>query len=250
MIASVASGPAFVIQVAYLLVALALGSVIGLEREIREKSAGLRTHTLVSAGAGLFMLVSKYGFADLISDQQIHLDPSRVAAQIVSGIGFIGAGVIFVQRHSIKGLTTAATVWLAAAVGAAAGAGMLALATVTTVAYVTIAILYRAVDPHIPDRGAHPGRLEVHYRSGNGTLERVIELCESRGFQVTAVRQVAGEHVVHIDVRGQGRLATLAILISDLEGILHASALHTVLVGPGHERSANGYGLDQQTEKG
>ncbi len=97
--------------------ALVLSTLIGLEREAGAKSAGLRTHVLVGVGAAVFMLISKYGFADL-------LDPSRVAAQIVSGIGFIGAGLIFVRQDAVRGLTTAATIWLAAAVGSAAGAGL------------------------------------------------------------------------------------------------------------------------------
>jgi putative Mg2+ transporter-C (MgtC) family protein len=104
-------------------VALLLSAVIGLEREMRQKNAGLRTHTLVGVGAALFTLISKYGFADVLRPGQVVVDPSRVAAQIVSGMGFLGAGIIFVRRDSVRGLTTAAGVWVTAAVGAAAGAG-------------------------------------------------------------------------------------------------------------------------------
>jgi putative Mg2+ transporter-C (MgtC) family protein len=102
--------------------ALVLSTLIGLEREIRQKNAGLRTHTLVGLGSALFMLISKYGFTDVLVTGRIILDPSRVAAQIVSGIGFIGAGLIFVRRDSVRGLTTAAGIWVTAAIGAAAGA--------------------------------------------------------------------------------------------------------------------------------
>src|ERR1700744_322073 len=109
--------------------ALLLSACIGLEREVRQKNAGLRTHTLVGLGAALFMLISKYGFSDVIETQRIVLDPSRMAAQIVSGIGFIGAGLIFVRRDSVRGLTTAASVWLTAAVGAAARASLPARAS-------------------------------------------------------------------------------------------------------------------------
>ena len=115
-------------QVAELGVALLLSAIIGLEREIRQKSAGLRTHTLVGVGAALFMLVSKYGFMDLLVPGRILLDPSRVAAQIVSGIGFLGAGLIFVRRDAVRGLTSAAGVWITAAIGSAAGAGLPLLA--------------------------------------------------------------------------------------------------------------------------
>jgi putative Mg2+ transporter-C (MgtC) family protein len=95
------------VQLGELTLALLLSSLIGLEREIRMKSAGLRTHTLVGVAAALLVLVSKYGFGDVIVQNQIVLDPSRIAAQIVSGIGFIGGGLIFVQRDVVRGLTTA-----------------------------------------------------------------------------------------------------------------------------------------------
>src|ERR1700742_5083242 len=88
--------------------ALALSASIGLDRELRQKSAGLRTYTLVGVGSALFMLISKYGFYDVLVPNEIVLDPSRVAAQIVSGSGFLGAGLIFVRRDSVRGLTTAA----------------------------------------------------------------------------------------------------------------------------------------------
>src|SRR4029453_7366990 len=110
-------------QVGQLAVAFALSSLIGLEREVRQRSAGLRTHALVGVAWALIMLVSKYGFTDVLGDDVV-LDPSRVAAQIVSGIGFIGAGLIFVRRDAVRGLTTAATIWLTAAVGMAAGGGL------------------------------------------------------------------------------------------------------------------------------
>src|ERR1700691_6772800 len=97
--------------------AFVLSAAIGLERELRHKSAGLRTYTVVGTSAALFLLISKYGFTDVLTKGTIVLDPSRVAAQIVTGIGFVGAGIIFVQGNRVKGLTTAATVWLVTAVG-------------------------------------------------------------------------------------------------------------------------------------
>src|SRR4051794_41817984 len=105
---------------------------------MRAKSAGLRTHTLVGLGSAVFMLVSKYGFGDLIHVAGVSLDPSRIAAQIVSGIGFIGGGLIFVRRDAVRGLTTAATIWLTAAVGTACGAGLPVLAVGTTIAHFVV----------------------------------------------------------------------------------------------------------------
>src|SRR6202453_4995774 len=119
-------------QAAELGLALVLSAAIGLEREVRQKNAGLRTHTLVGVGAALFMLISKYGFTDVLEPGLVVLDPSRMAAQIVSGVGFLGAGLIFVRRDSVRGLTTAAGIWVTAAVGCAAGAGLLVLAAFVT----------------------------------------------------------------------------------------------------------------------
>jgi putative Mg2+ transporter-C (MgtC) family protein len=122
--------------------AFLLSATIGLEREIRHKSAGLRTYTVVGTTAALFLLVSKYGFMDVLSNERIVLDPSRVAAQVVTGIGFIGAGLIFVKGDSVKGLTTAATVWLVTGVGMACGAGLPLLAIAVTVAYFVVTLIF------------------------------------------------------------------------------------------------------------
>lgn len=107
-----------------LLLAGVLGALIGIERRSRYKEAGLRTHFVVALGSALMMLVSKYGFGDLAHSSGVILDPSRIAAQVVSGIGFLGAGTIIVQRQSIRGLTTAAGLWTTAGIGLAIGAGM------------------------------------------------------------------------------------------------------------------------------
>src|SRR5438552_13747648 len=115
--------------------AAALGGVLGLERELREREAGLRTHLLVSVGSALFTLVSAYGFHAFLSSGQnvIRADPTRIAAQIVTGIGFLGAGAIIRQGFSVRGLTTAATLWVVAAIGMASGAGYFSAAVITTV---------------------------------------------------------------------------------------------------------------------
>ena len=107
-----------------LLVAGILGAIIGLDREYRAKEAGYRTHFLVSLGSALIMIVSQYGFQEIIKESSVTLDPSRVAAQVVSGIGFIGAGTIIFQKQIVRGLTTAAGIWATAGIGLAVGAGM------------------------------------------------------------------------------------------------------------------------------
>lgn len=133
-------------------VAFLLSASIGLEREVRHKSAGLRTYTVVGVSAALFLLMSKYGFSNVLINDRIVLDPSRVAAQIVTGIGFIGAGVIFVHEDRVRGLTTAATVWLVTAVGMACGAGLLVLAVAVTIAYFIVAFVFPQVLKLLPGR--------------------------------------------------------------------------------------------------
>lgn len=138
-------------QFSELSAAFLLSAVIGLEREWHHKSAGLRTYTVIGTTAALFMLISKYGFGDVLIPGQVVLDPSRVAAQIVTGIGFIGAGLIFVQGDRVKGLTTAATVWLVTAVGMACGSGLPWLALAVTVAYFVIVFLFPFLISMLPE---------------------------------------------------------------------------------------------------
>jgi putative Mg2+ transporter-C (MgtC) family protein len=117
---------------------LILGAIIGFERELHRQPAGFRTHSLVALGAALFTIVSAYGFSGPM------VDPTRIAAQIVSGIGFIGAGTILQHRGNIRGLTTAASLWSVAAIGTAAGAGLLVMAVVGTILIlVVLAVLDR-----------------------------------------------------------------------------------------------------------
>jgi len=118
-----------------LALAAVLGGAIGFEREFREREAGLRTHLLVCVGSALFTIISAYGFHDFLTsgDQVVRTDPTRIAAQVVTGIGFLGAGAIIRQGLSIRGLTTAATLWVAAAIGMATGAGYYPGAIIGTV---------------------------------------------------------------------------------------------------------------------
>ena len=115
-----------------LFVAGAMGVLIGLEREYRAKEAGYRTHFLVALGSALMMIVSQYGFMDVLKTDLIRVDPSRLAAQVVSGIGFIGAGTIILQKQIVRGLTTAAGIWATSGIGLAVGAGMYAIGIAAT----------------------------------------------------------------------------------------------------------------------
>src|SRR5947207_11364437 len=163
--------------------AAVLGGMIGFERELREREAGLRTHLLVSLGAALFTLVSAYGFRDFVTGgSRSTVDPTRIAAQIVTGIGFLGAGAIIRQGMSVRGLTTAATLWIAAAIGMACGAGYYTAAAITTV--VVLATLWplrlvarRYLDPR------RSGRVHVTLSAG-GKAAPVLATLELLGIRV------------------------------------------------------------------
>jgi putative Mg2+ transporter-C (MgtC) family protein len=214
------------LQLGELALALVLSSLIGLEREFRAKSAGLRTHTLVGVAAALIMLVSKYGFSDTLVKGVIVLDPSRVAAQIVSGIGFIGGGLIFVQRDIVRGLTTAAIIWLTAAVGMACGAGLPLLALFVTGAHFLVVYGYTPLARRILSERAE---IHVQYTPGKGTVEKVMHMCTGRGYaiQVLAVEQTAAAaetqtRGIHLQLSGRRGVEALLIAIGDIKGVVGA----------------------------
>jgi putative Mg2+ transporter-C (MgtC) family protein len=172
-----------------LALAAVLGGLIGVVRELRAREAGLRTHLLVALGSALFTIVGAYGFHEFLESGQavVRADPTRIAAQIVTGIGFLGAGAIIRQGLSVRGLTTAATLWVVAAVGLAAGAGYYSGAVITT-AVVLIALwplrilAYRLLHRFRPD----DGRLLVELASGTPPGE-LIEEVERSGARIDSI---------------------------------------------------------------
>jgi putative Mg2+ transporter-C (MgtC) family protein len=168
-------------------IALILSTAIGLERQLHQKAAGLRTHSLVGLGAALFMVTSKYGFDDVTSVGLVNLDPSRVAAQIVSGMGFIGAGLIFVRQNKVRGLTTAASIWLTAAVGMAAGGGLVGPAAFVTVCHFFVAYAYPAIVRVTGLDSSRQHTIRVAYLDGLGALRNIISTCTVRGLSIVAV---------------------------------------------------------------
>jgi putative Mg2+ transporter-C (MgtC) family protein len=218
-------------QVAELGLALVLSAAIGLEREVRQKSAGLRTHTLVGFASALIMLVSKYGFFDVLGEH-VTLDPSRIAAQIVSGIGFIGGGLIFVRRDAVRGLTTAAVVWLTAAVGMAAGAGLWLLAITVTAGHFLVVFAFTPLAARLPRSKYAPSRLRVTYVDGRGVLRLVLEECTNRTFivgEVSVDQHDDHDHhdtrtvTVWLTVQGSGPVDELVAALADLDGVLTVS---------------------------
>lgn len=185
-----------------LLAAAALGGAIGIERELREREAGFRTHVLVSTGSALFTLISAYAWTDFDFGPKsgISFDPTRIAAQIVTGIGFLGAGAIIRHGLTVRGLTTAATLWIAAAIGMACGAGFYWAAVVgTALALVALGPL-RLVNRLVLDK-PHRRRLRVELREGAGAAPVLAEL-EELGLDVQsfALADAGGTRIAEVDV--------------------------------------------------
>jgi putative Mg2+ transporter-C (MgtC) family protein len=176
------------LQFSELALALVLSALIGLEREMKQKSAGLRTYTLVGLASALIILISKYGFTDILADGRVVLDPSRIAAQIVSGIGFIGGGVIFVRKDLVRGLTTATTVWVTSAVGMACGAGLPLLAIAVTFANFVVVFGFPLLERQLPKSRWAPSSLQVSYQDGRGILRDILIICTQQDFAVTGVQ--------------------------------------------------------------
>ncbi|THD49035.1 MAG: MgtC/SapB family protein [Bradyrhizobium sp.] len=259
------------LQFAELGLALLLSALIGLEREMRQKSAGLRTYTLVGVGSALILLISKYGFTNILSEGRIVLDPSRMAAQIVSGIGFIGGGVIFVRKDLVRGLNTAATIWVTSAVGMACGAGLPLLAIAVTAANFVVIFGFPVIERRLPKSRWAPSSLQISYQDGRGLLREILVLCTQQDFAVTRVqvqkedggerepwakhagknraRQSAdgaadlaessesesvrakGPVTLMLEVRGKRSVAKLVDRLSELDGVASVSASDANLVG-------------------
>ena len=211
------------VQAGELLLAFALTSLIGLERELRHKAAGLRTQAIVGTTAALLMLVSKYGFTDVLIAGHIVLDPSRVAAQIVSGVGFLGAGLILTRRGAVRGLTTAAAVWESAAIGMAAGAGLWILALVVTALHFVVTYGYTRLARLIPGTQDTAVQIELVYIEGEGVLRRILATITSEHWRVN--RLVPREHkdervtAVAVALGGSSDPAPLLAQLAALDGV-------------------------------
>lgn len=207
-----------------LFAAFGLTTLIGLERTVQGKSAGLRTQTIVGTASALLMLVSKYGFNDVLSAGTIVLDPSRVAAQVVSGIGFLGAGIIITRRGAVHGLTTAAAVWESAAIGLATGAGMLLLAAAVAALHFVSALAFNVVERQLNARLRGTIRLRVIYENGRGVLRQLLRICGQRNWQLTELDADPhdiddGEVAVTMTLSG-AKIANAAKLFGDVNGVI------------------------------
>lgn len=158
-----------------LTLAAILGSLVGVERERLSWAAGLRTHMLVCVGSALVMVVSAFGFADVLGGPHVVLDPSRVGAQVVSGIGFLGAGTIIFRREVIRGLTTAASLWTVAAIGLAVGCGLYLAAASTTILILVILAGLKPIERRLW-ASRHPRALTLVIERGNVSLTHIEEI--------------------------------------------------------------------------
>jgi putative Mg2+ transporter-C (MgtC) family protein len=227
-------------QIVELLLAFVLSSIIGFERQWRGKSAGLRTQAIVGTAAALIVLVSKYGFTDVLASNKIILDPSRVAAQIVSGIGFLGAGLIITRRDAIKGLTTAASVWETAAIGMAAGAGLPVLAVIVTALHFVIVLGYLPLGVKINARARLEQNYAITYMDGRGVLRDLLEACGDHNWTVHSMaiidqpRILAGDDAAVKEVTVQLTLTGPRVMsatgeLAAIDGVTRVDA------GPDHD---------------
>lgn len=213
-----------------LLLASFCGALIGLEREIHGRPAGFRTHLLVSLGSALFVIVSisfyrLYG--NFSGSGMVGVDPGRVAAQVVTGIGFLGAGAIIRERASIRGLTTAACLWLAAAVGVACGVGLFALSIFVTLLALLSLIALKKIEVQLPhDQYA---MLVVTCADFPGQLERLSSVITSCSMSMTAVgmdrRQHSGQLTYEFQVKMKGRELGCKLIdkLSEIDGVRDVS---------------------------
>lgn len=208
-----------------LILAFVLCALIGLERQFRQKAAGFRTHILVGTGAAVFTMVSAFGFSTVLGEEVV-LDPSRIAAQIVSGIGFLGAGVIFTRRDVVRGLTTAATIWVAAAVGMASGAGMVSLAVGITGLHLFTLFVLGPIAARVPNRDSNRV-VRLVYKDGKGVLRKLLATATSQGFStfILSTRRFEDQNLVHVDARFKGKppLQMLVSAVYEIEGVQRVS---------------------------
>ncbi len=209
-----------------LAVAAGLGGAVGLERELREREAGFRTHMLVAVGSALFTLVSAYGFRDFLVNggSVVRADPTRIAAQIVTGVGFLGAGAIIRQGLSVRGLTTAATLWVVAAIGLASGAGYYWAAVLTT-AIALFSLWPLRIAAHVVTSRfrTETNRLLAQLPAGASPGELVTEVERLGGrLQALEISHEADRRTVLLDVTLPARVDAPRMIgeLAELENVL------------------------------
>ncbi|ETR76837.1 methyltransferase [Afipia sp. P52-10] len=211
-----------------LLGAAFLGSLIGFERERLLWAAGIRTHMLVCVGSCLIMIVSQYGFAHILTQDHVVLDPSRVAAQVVSGIGFLGAGAILARGEIVRGLTTAASIWTVAAIGLAVGGGLYLAAGASTIIILIILAGIKPLEEAYRARN-QSCQLKIEVESGGLTPDQLRAALDLRPAQVKRFlvesRNSEGfdQLVVHVSKVSSQDIASFPQRLKELDGVRDAS---------------------------
>ena len=212
-----------------LLLALVLGGLIGLERELGGHSAGFRTHILVCLGSAAIALLSMYGFAAFSVDPNVRLDPARLAAQVISGIGFLGAGTILRTGLTISGLTTAASLWVVAAIGLSAGAGFYYGAGILTLLVVVSLFFLNKMEKRF-SRAKATRQLVLKMARGSSSLNQVVDYLSDRGIQMNKLvvekeEGEAAEHEgvlivrLHLKLKRENRYEEVVVTLAEMEGI-------------------------------
>lgn len=238
-------------EVIRLLVAAGLGCLIGLERERLDRGAGLRTHALVATASALVMIVSSFGFSDVIMAGRVVLDPSRVAAQVVSGIGFLGAGTIILRKNAIRGLTTAASIWAVAAIGLASGAGLYLAAVATTIILLAILLALKPIERRFFGH-KRAWLLTVRARQRPGLLSALEQSVRETGFEIARMQLQSGsdgaETTVRMQLHGETltALGLLAERVQALPGVTRVAYRGRALTG--HELASGEVDEDALSE--
>lgn len=198
-----------------LVAACLCGFVIGIERSFRQKEAGMRTHLILALGAALMMIVSKYGFFDIaeMDMNSLRADASRIASNVVTGISFLGAGVIFVRGGTIKGLTTAAGIWATAGIGMALGAGMYTIGVASTLILIVIQLLLHKFMPF--SENMETNIITIKMNEGEQSLELITKQLTEAGILITGIRfkkQDNGITKAELTVRTKKRTSMKAVL--------------------------------------
>ncbi|HEY9714130.1 MAG TPA: MgtC/SapB family protein [Chroococcales cyanobacterium] len=201
-----------------LLLAAGLGGLIGAERERRlSRGAGLRTHALVCVASALVMVVSTYGFMSVLNAGKIVLDPSRVAAQVVSGVGFLGAGIIIFRRNAVRGLTTAASIWAVAAIGLACGCGLyISAISGTAIMWFILTVVKKLSQKYFPQRELNRLTVEV---SNNSQTKLISEKMKVTGLKISnmSVKKVKGSAKMIVKIEALAEERVFVGLLNDLQ---------------------------------
>lgn len=234
---------AFPLMAFRLCLALLLGGLVGFERERHVHTAGLRTNALVALGSALFMLISAYGFTAFLGLPHVQVDPSRIASYVVAGIGFLGGGVIAFSRQEerVRGLTTAAAIWMVAALGLACGAGMVVEAITATVLALFVLIVLRWVERWlVPSSTSQVHRLRIEAAEGTDhLLEAITEICVRLGIVIQHLEVRANHARVQVELVCQVPTdATLAQALSQMQGLPGVQTFQADLEGPPRNRGA------------